>query len=88
LLRTGVDWEDLDGVELCDVIYSMIIDDVCELGVARVEAREAIDKRLADNLMRANAQQGIKQEPEPFRLDPAMAAKLGIKLPTPAGKQS
>jgi hypothetical protein len=83
----NVNWEDLDAAELCNVIYSMVIDDVCEQGVARVEAREAIDKRLADHLMRFNAQQGIKQEPEPFKLDPAFAAKLGIRLPAPAGKQ-
>jgi len=82
-----VRWERLDGEELCDVIYTMIIDDVCEMGVARVEAREAIDKRLADHLMRNNARRGIKQEPEPFKIDPAMMAKLGIKLPMAQGKQ-
>jgi hypothetical protein len=82
-----VDWEDFDGEELCDVIYSMIIDDICEQGVARTEAREAIDKRLADHLMRYNAQRGVKQEPEPFRLDPAMAAKLGIRIPMPSKAQ-
>jgi hypothetical protein len=79
-----VDWEKLDAAELCDTAYSMLIDDVMEFGAARVEAREIIDKRLKDTMIRMNAKRGIKQEPEPFKLDPAMASRLGIKLPTPA----
>jgi hypothetical protein len=83
-LRNGVKWHKLDGEQLCDVIYTMIIDDICEMGVARVEAREQIDKRLKDELIRYNAKHGVKQEPEPFKRDPALAARLGIKLPAPA----
>lgn len=82
MIRNGVDWEELDAADLCDVVYTMIIDDIMEYGAARVEAREIIDKRLKDNLMRMNARQGIKQEPEPFKLDPSLAAKMGIKLQT------
>jgi hypothetical protein len=35
-------------------------------------------------LIRSQVKQGIKPEPEPFKIDAATAAKLGIKLPTPA----
>jgi hypothetical protein len=62
----------------------MIIDDLVEMGANRSEARDVVDKRLKDQLIRSQVKQGIKPEPEPFKIDAATAAKLGIKLPTPA----
>jgi hypothetical protein len=87
LLCNNVDWEQLDAEQICDVAYTMIIDDIMELGSSRVEAREVIDKRLKDVVIRDNAQRGVKTEPEPFKLDASTAAQLGIRLPTPAVKK-
>lgn len=80
----GVDWQVLDADDVCDMIYSLIIDDIMEMGAARSEAREVIDKRLKDHEVRAQVRQGIKPEPEPFVLDNAQMARMGIRIPKPA----
>ena len=84
LLINGVDWQILDADDVADIIYSMIIDDIMEMGAARSEARETIDKRLEDHLVREQARKGIKPEAKPFVLDNAQMARMGIRIPKPA----
>ncbi len=85
LLRNGVDWQELDATDVVDICYSFIIDDIMNMEVSRVEARETIDKRLEDAELRYKVAHGEKPEPKPFVLDDAAMARMGIKMPKPAG---
>jgi hypothetical protein len=58
----------------------MIISDLMNFEISRVEAREIVDKRLSDMVQAEMIKRNIKVEPEPFKMSPAMMAQMGIKI--------
>jgi hypothetical protein len=86
LLRQGVDWEVFDAAQLVNVIYSFLVENLVTYETSRQEARETIEKRLADIVLRIDAGRGKKIEAEPFRLSPQMARSMGIRLPKSAAE--
>jgi predicted transcriptional regulator len=62
-----------------------LVDNLVTYEVSRQEARETLEKRLADAVIRIDAQRGKKIEAQPFVLSPQMARSLGIRTPKSAG---
>jgi hypothetical protein len=88
LILAGVDPYDLDAAQLVNVCYSLLVTDISNLEVSRVEARETLDKRLAEAAMARNLKRGIKPQAEPFKLSPAMMAQMGIRIHKPPAGES
>ncbi|HEX4503878.1 MAG TPA: hypothetical protein VH187_22355 [Scandinavium sp.] len=84
LLLSGLNPYKLDATQLVNVCYSMIISDLMNFEISRVEARETIDKRIKDMVQSEKIRRNIKVEPEPFHMSPAMMAQMGIKINQPA----
>jgi hypothetical protein len=82
----GIKYDDLDGAEITNVCYTMIISDIMTNEISRVEARAEFEKRLADFRQRDEIKRGIKPEAEPYHLSAAMASQMGLKIRPPKAK--
>ncbi len=96
LLSNGVDPDDLNVEQMMRVLYSAMVDDVVSMEVSRAEAREAVDKEIANMVMRTEArrlasQRTTSKTPEdigiaqPVRLTSDLAYTIGLKPPKSGG---
>jgi len=83
LILAGVDWSELDGAELVNVIYTTMVNDITNIETPRGEARKILDERLDEVDRQYKLQKGIKPEPEPFVMSSSMIAQMGIPIHKP-----
>ena len=86
-ILAGIELEKLDGAQMVNLCYTSIINDITNFETSRSEARKIIDERLDDLEIQYNLKKGVKPEPEPFVLSPAMMAQMGIPIHRPGAAQ-
>jgi hypothetical protein len=92
----GIDVDELDMNQLTSVCYSLMVDDLITFGVARHEARDALDKAITSEAITLQAQakarmakrgatptpiERPKLEAEPLALTPDIMASFGLIPP-------
>lgn len=82
----GIDFDVLPANQAISVLYSLIVDDVTSVGASRLEAREAIDKKLDEIAVQMSITMKPAEKPEPetakpFVLTPQVASMFNLKPP-------
>jgi hypothetical protein len=93
---TGVDYDTLDSVAFVNMCYSAIVDDVVSVGSSRYEARVAVDKEIANNVLMAEGRLRARREQrqqspdepqvaQPLQLSSDLIYTAGLRPPRRGG---
>lgn len=91
LIMKGIDVESISAEQMIKLLYAAMIDDVLNFEVSRSEARDAVDKEIANQVLRVEARRlAQKNEPQdtvaaPVDLTPDLMYTIGLRPQGGAG---